>query len=48
MFDTVQDIVMQSASKLAAAAALKQLDLTATFTPFAMKTFNAEMEWANT
>lgn len=48
MLDFVQDVVIDSASKLAAAAALKEHDPTATFTPFAMKTFNAEVEWAKT
>lgn len=48
MLDLVQDIIMQSAGKVAAAATLKANDPTAIYTPHAMDTFNAEMEWANT
>lgn len=48
MLDLVQDIVIQSASKVAAAAALKANDLTAIYTPHAISTLNAEMEWAST
>lgn len=47
MLDLVQDIVMQSAARLATAATLKETDPLATFTPFAMTTFNAELQWAN-
>lgn len=45
MLDLIQDIVMQSCARLAAAAGLG--GPTNTFCPFAMKTFNAELEWSN-
>lgn len=48
VLDLLQDIVMQSTSKLAKAADVKRSDPSAVYTPFAVSTFNAEMEWSRT
>ena len=47
VLDLVQDIVMQTTSRLAAAATLKVDDPRATVIPFALATFNSEYTWAN-
>lgn len=44
--DLILDIVMQSSARLAAAAKLG--NPTDVFCPFAMTTFNTELEWAKT